>query len=271
MAKRFTDTEKWKDEWYLSLDNDNRIVWQYLLDSCSIAGLLKKNFKLLNFCCNVNYNEFILLDIFKDRVFDIGDYFFIPKFLKFQYPKGLKSDKPAIVSVRNELLDKGLIDNDYEIIFKSFKNHSETIKDKYKDKVKDMDMDKDQDKGNFGKSENLLLIPVMLETFKKANPSYGASPDKDYRPLFSIASYFCEVGKLSGSPDLHSEKILEAWGAACTVIMADNFYKQKSLSTISNHIQEILQIAKNGKSNPKTNGKIDRDLLNRKLNERYPE
>lgn len=104
---------------------------------------------------------------------------------------------------------------------------------------------------NFGKSENILLVPEMAKIFYKHNPDYGASKEKDYKPLLSIASYFCEIGKLSGSPDLHSEKILQAWGVTCTVIMADNFYKQKSLSTISNHIQELTQIALHGKSNGK--------------------
>jgi hypothetical protein len=88
----------------------------------------------------------------------------------------------------------------------------------------------------------------MLRIFKSHNPNYLSSESKDFRPLFSIASYLCEVGKLSGSPDLHRDQVLEAWEPICKVIKADKFYSQKSLVTISNHIQEILQISLHGKS-----------------------
>lgn len=135
MAKRFTDTEKWKDDWYLSLDNDYRIVWQYILDNCTPAGRLKKSFKLLNFCCNTNLTGKDMVEVFNNRVIDMGNYYFIPKFLKFQYPKGLNSQKPAIVSVRAELEDYGLI----KMVIERFGNDYLTIKDKDRDKDKDKD------------------------------------------------------------------------------------------------------------------------------------
>lgn len=107
---------------------------------------------------------------------------------------------------------------------------------------------------NFGKSENLLLIPEMLGVFKKHNPKYLSDKNKDFKPLFSIASFFCEVGKLTGSPDNHREKIIILWETVSKVIAKDNFYSSKTLSTISNHIQEITQNALHGKSTTK-NGK----------------
>jgi len=134
MAKRFTDSEKWKDEWFLSLDNDCRIVWFYMLDTCSHAGLLKKNLKLLNFCCNTNFTDEDLMENFKDRIVDLGDTYFIPKFIKFQYVS-LQSKKPVILSVINELsLHKG-----YLTIKESLPNDCQIIKDKSKDKSKDKD------------------------------------------------------------------------------------------------------------------------------------
>lgn len=125
---------------------------------------------------------------------------------------------------------------------------------------------------NFGKSENLLLIPEMSAMFKKYLPQYPQSTEKDYRPLYSIAAYLCEIGKLEGTPDIHREKILTAWEPICQSIAADNFYKQKSLSTISNHIQEITQNVLYGKSDTKVNGKQHRPTmegLKQKLQERF--
>lgn len=121
---------------------------------------------------------------------------------------------------------------------------------------------------DFGKSENLLIVPEMLKTFQAHNPKYPASKDKDYRPLFSIANYLCEIGKLPGSPDQHRDKILEAWEPICKVIKADKFYSQKTLSTISNHIQEILQISLNGNSKTRPAGPT-KEGLNAKFAERF--
>ena len=49
MAKRFTDTDKWQDEWWGSLPNDYRMIWLYLVDRCSIAGIWKKDLTLDEF------------------------------------------------------------------------------------------------------------------------------------------------------------------------------------------------------------------------------
>ncbi len=135
MAKRLTDSEKWKDEWFLSLDNDSRMIWIYIVDNCTHAGLLKKNLKLMNFCCNTNYKEEEINEIFGSRLLDLGDTYFIPKFIKFQY-SNLTSNKPVIVSVIKELSFR----NDYDMIKESLCNHCVTIKSKSKDKSKDKDM-----------------------------------------------------------------------------------------------------------------------------------
>ena len=140
MAKRFTDTDKWKDEWYLELSKDNKLVWSYLCDNCTNAGRWKKSFKHLNFCCDTSLSEKDIKEIFNSRIVDCEAYFFIPKFLKFQYPKGLNSDKPAIIAVRNEVLDYNLI----SIVKKQLGNDYLIIKDKDKDK----DKDKEKEKGN---------------------------------------------------------------------------------------------------------------------------
>lgn len=138
MARRFTDTEKWKDEWYGSLSNDNRIIWQYLLDNCTQAGIFKKDWRLLRFQCNTQISEEDFLKVFGDRVIDRGNYFFIPKFLKFQNKKGLNSNKPAVVSIREELIENNLI----EIVRQSLGNDFITIKGIGKGKGKEEGMDK---------------------------------------------------------------------------------------------------------------------------------
>jgi hypothetical protein len=154
MPKRFTDKNKWDDEWYSLLDNDSKIVWEYLLDRCDHAGVGKLNMRMINFCCNVAWEQSKIESIFQTRLIFKVNFYFIPKYLKFQYPKGLNSKKPAIVSVRNILKEKGLYDyvsdlygNEYLMIKEPLGNGYITIKDK--DKDKDKDTDKDKDKSGF--------------------------------------------------------------------------------------------------------------------------
>ena len=87
MAKRFTDTDKWKDEWYTELSNDYKVIWQYLLDTCDNAGIYKRNIKLLNYYCNTNVSDTDILNVFKLRVAPISDEkWIINKSILYQYP-----------------------------------------------------------------------------------------------------------------------------------------------------------------------------------------
>ncbi len=152
MAKRLTDTDKWKDEWYLQLSNDDKIVWQWLLDNCNHAGILKRNVSLLNLMCGVKYTEAEVIEKMDTRLIVINNSWFIPKFIKFQYTT-LLSGKPVIISVVKELFLGRCVEimaqfgNDYTIISKSFDNHCQMIKDKDKDKSKD------KDKGGVGENK----------------------------------------------------------------------------------------------------------------------
>ena len=125
MAKRFTEINKWKDDWYSSLSNDNKVIWQYLNDHCTIAGIIQKGLKHLNYFCNTSISESDLTDIFKEKLIDCGDFYFIPSFLVEQYPIGITSEKPLIVSVRKEL--QSLV-NHYLIIQQSLPNHYTMIR-----------------------------------------------------------------------------------------------------------------------------------------------
>jgi hypothetical protein len=144
MAKRWTDTDKWKDDWYIQLSNDDKVVWQWLLDNCNHAGICKRSIGLLNLMCKVTYKEDEILEKMDGRVFIVGNSWFIPKFLKFQY-SSLLTGKPAIVSAVKELFSMNCIKfipesfgNDYLIVEESFDNHYIMIKDKDKDKDKDI-------------------------------------------------------------------------------------------------------------------------------------
>jgi len=136
MARRFTDTEKWDDPWFDNLDKDSKLLYQYLNDKCSHAGIWKINFKKMRENTGAEKPDEEIIGLFEDRVYQFDDKWLLPKFLKFQYPSGLQSNKPAIISVRKELnyynlseIIKQLLPNDYSII-------KDKDKDIYKDKIK---------------------------------------------------------------------------------------------------------------------------------------
>lgn len=152
MAKRFTDTTKWNDDWFFNLKNEEKLAWIYILDTCDHAGIWKKNLRLLNFQIGSNFVEDDLKRIFAKQFIEIGDKWFIPKFIKFQYGKQfLTSKTPAVVSARELLLDTGFIelnDNGSLTVIKEFNNPYLTVTeglDKGYDTLKDKDKDKDED------------------------------------------------------------------------------------------------------------------------------
>jgi len=110
MAKRFTDTDKWKDEWYTELSNDYKVIWQYVLDNCDNAGIYKRNIKLLNYCCNTNVTAEDILKVFRNRVSLLSDdRWIINKFCVYQYGTDfLNSTNKAVLSVL-KILEENLV------------------------------------------------------------------------------------------------------------------------------------------------------------------
>jgi hypothetical protein len=185
MAKRFTDTEKWRDEWWGSLTNDYRMIWLYLVDSCSIAGIWKKDFRGLNFNCNTNISEEDFLRVFGERLVDKGNFFFIPKFLRFQCPKGLNSNKPAIVSIVKELENNNLI----QTVIKSLGNDFLIIKDKGKGKGTDKGKEEGKDKGRYiviGDEEITDPLPILEFYEAQLNSSMREMDNIAWKPLVSF-------------------------------------------------------------------------------------
>jgi hypothetical protein len=49
MPKRLTVTEKWNDEWFISLSPQAKVIWEYIRDNCDISGVWDVNIELLRF------------------------------------------------------------------------------------------------------------------------------------------------------------------------------------------------------------------------------
>jgi hypothetical protein len=210
MPKRFTDTEKWKDEWWGSLDNDYRMIWLYLIDSCSIAGIWKKDFRGLNFNCNVQITEDKFLEVFGSRLIDRGNYYFIPKFLRFQCPKGLNSNKPAIISIVKEIEQNNLI----SIMHESLGNDFLIIKGKGKGTDKGKGEGKGEGKDN---DQNYVTVANEIVNHVKVIEYYEAQlngTQKEYGlPAWNqlINSWFLENLQQNFQDNDHLKNSFKKW------------------------------------------------------------
>lgn len=86
MAKRFTDTDKWKRPWFRGLSLKGKVVWQFLCDTCDHAGIAIIDFELCSFQLGFKISHQVLNEELGDKVVKVDDdKYFIPSFFDFQY------------------------------------------------------------------------------------------------------------------------------------------------------------------------------------------
>lgn len=111
------------------------------------------------------------------------------------------------------------------------------------------------------------LVPEMQRIYKLHNPGYMASQRHDYRPLYDIACFIAGMLNVGDRPERRVPEILEMWTVLAKTVSTHPFWAQKSLASISNHIQEIATIARDGDSRqPK---KVNANDLQEAINRRY--
>ena len=108
MAKRLTETEKWKDRWYVGLSGEYKLAWNFCCDNCDHAGILE----VFEPVCNaqigfdIDWNDFV--EQCAHRIEKIGDgQYFLRAFVEFQYGE-LNPENRVHKSVLRRLEKKGL-------------------------------------------------------------------------------------------------------------------------------------------------------------------
>lgn len=87
MAKRFTDTDKWKKPFIRGLQGPYKLLWFYVLDDCDHAGIWQVDFEVAQIRTGEKFDEEKALAVFGDRVevFSGGTKWFLKDFISFQY------------------------------------------------------------------------------------------------------------------------------------------------------------------------------------------
>lgn len=107
MAKRFTDTEKWNEDWFLDLPTNHKLFWIYICDNCNHAGIFKPNKRMFELLIGekINSDNFIKdLNSDKDRIIVLPNgRWYLTGFIKFQYGETLNPNNRVHNSILNLL------------------------------------------------------------------------------------------------------------------------------------------------------------------------
>lgn len=129
MAHRLTDSRKWDDPWFRELPPKYKCFWWFLLDKCDHAGIWKVDFKSAEFHIGEKIEESVAKEVMNGRIKSLGDKWFIPKFIEFQYKcsvNDLDTTNKVHLSVLSILKKEG--------VYKGLASPMEGAKDKDKDK-----------------------------------------------------------------------------------------------------------------------------------------
>lgn len=148
MAKRMTDTEKWKKPFLRGLKGAYKLLWLYILDDCDHAGIWIVDMEVASLRIGEQLDAETALRYFtaenSDRVQVIhgGQKWFIRDFIEFQYGE-LNSANRVHKSII-ELLKREKI----KPLGRAIKAPSNGAKDKDQDKDKDQEKDTGVSKGD---------------------------------------------------------------------------------------------------------------------------
>ena len=113
MAKRFTDTDKWKKGWFKQLNPKQRLFWLYVLDDCSAAGIWDVDLEVAGIRIGEPINSDEAVEVLgKDVVwFDSNEKIFIPTYFgksRFRIYKYLSKRLKKLVNPKTLTLEKSL-------------------------------------------------------------------------------------------------------------------------------------------------------------------
>ena len=138
MAKRFTDTAKWRKPFLRSMPAAYKLFWLYICDDCDHAGIWQVDMEVAKIYIGEELDYTKAIEIFAGRVipFDENTKWFIPSFIEFQYPGELNEKNKVHNSVLSTLKKYGLIQGANKGLVWGLEAPKD--KDKEKDKEKDI-------------------------------------------------------------------------------------------------------------------------------------
>lgn len=106
MAKRFTDTNKWKKTFIRELPSKYKLLWFYILDDCDVAGLWEVDLEIAEIRIGEKLDKKEAIEYLKDNIniIDNGKKWFITNFIEFQYGTQLTKTNNIYKSIEKVLI-----------------------------------------------------------------------------------------------------------------------------------------------------------------------
>lgn len=159
MAKRFTDTDKWKKPFVRALDAPYKLLWFYILDDCDMAGIWQVDFEVARIRTGQELDYDSALRLFGDRIKPIDKFkWFIPDFVTFQYGNLSENNRMHLSVI--QILKK------YNLYISPLQGAKDGVKDNNKDKDKDKVLVMDKDKYIVVDSEKIIDPLRILEFYE---------------------------------------------------------------------------------------------------------
>ena len=190
MAKRFTDTEKYKKKFIRCLPGAYKLLWDYLYHDCDFSGIWHVDFEVAQIYLGkdmpVNHEEALrLFNADEERIIVLngGSKWFIKSFIVFQYGLPLNKNNRLHASVLSRLRNNmGLI--------KGLVSSLQGAKDKDKDKNKDKD--KDIKGGVGGKQRHGERVLLTSQEHQNLITKFGEAGAKER--IEKLDLYICSKG-----------------------------------------------------------------------------
>lgn len=137
MPKRMTDTEKWRHHWFKKLTVKQKLLWLYVLDSCTKEGIWPVDLGLASYQAGIEFEIDDFIPIREKGVSLPGERLFLPDFIRFQYGVLRESCHPHRTVIQG-LREIGVDPNTLKL--------SDTLTDTLINRVQDKEEEKDKEK-----------------------------------------------------------------------------------------------------------------------------
>lgn len=144
MAKRFIQHELLRNPWLRAASTLEKLLWVGLITECDHAGIWIVDWQMMELMVGGKIDPAAAKKFLNGRFLEVdnGRRWFLPDFIRFQYPQGVSTNNNTMKSVR-QILDNYGIDTENLTIREGLGNPSSTLDQGLQDKDKDKDRVKD--------------------------------------------------------------------------------------------------------------------------------
>lgn len=174
MAKRFTDTGKWKKEFFKALPAKYKLLWFYILDDCDHAGVWEVDMEIASIRIGEKLDQEEAVELMAEQIVIVGrNKWWVRDFINFQYgerfaPKN-KMYEPVMAVLRKLQIDQIFLD--YQE--KGDKSPIYGVKVRVQEKVEEKENIKEPEiileDGNLEPVYNDLTRDTLLMTFRETD------------------------------------------------------------------------------------------------------